>query len=328
MKLDAAERLVTLSNKDEVRYGSALLATGANVRRLRAEGGDLDGIHYLRAFGNADAIRADAEGGARVVLIGGSFIGCEVAASLASGFGCECAIVMQEAVTFERQFGAGIGGFFQGVLEEHGIAVNGSDELERFEGDSGRVSRVVTRQGLELECDLVVIGSGVIPDVMLARSAGLELGERGGVKCSSRLETSAPALYAAGDICEYESVVQGRSLRIEHWDVAFRHGSTVARNMLGHDAPHETVPYFFADLADWASMESVGLGPGSDEPVVRGSLEDGAFSTFWLAEDGRLRAALSVGRPGEVEQARRLIADRASPDPDALADLDRELSPA
>ena len=316
MKLDPNERLATLSSKEEVRFGSALLATGANVRRLRVDGSDLEGIHYLRAFGNADAIRADAQEGSRAVLIGGSYIGCEVAASLVAGFDCECAIVMQENVTLERPFDADIGRFFQSALEDHGVAVHGDDELERFEGDSGRVQRVITKGGLELECDLVVIGAGVMPDVMLARASGLELGDGGGVSCSSRLETSVPGVYAAGDICEYDSVVHGRKLRVEHWDVALQQGRTAALNMLGRDVPHEEIPYFFSDLADWASMEYV--GPGSGQAVVRGSIDDGSFTAFYL-DGGRVTAALTVGRSDDLEHARRLIRAGGEVDGDALA---------
>jgi 3-phenylpropionate/trans-cinnamate dioxygenase ferredoxin reductase subunit len=324
MKLDPTERMATLSNKEEVRFGSALLATGANVRRLRAEGGDLDGIHYLRAFGNSDAIRADAEQAESVVMIGGSFIGCEVAASLAATFGCRCTIVMLERVCFEPQFGAEVGGFFQGLLEERGVQVYGGDELERFEGADGRVQRVVTKGGLEIDCDCVVIGAGVMPDVMLARPAGLELGERGGVKCSSRLETSAPGIYAAGDMCEYESVIHGRHLRVEHWDVAIEQGKTAARNMLGQDVPHDTVPYFFSDLGDWASMEYVGSGSG--EPVIRGSFEEGSFTAFYV-EDRMVTAALSVGRSEDLDHARRFIAEGITVDPARLADDASDLAP-
>jgi len=323
MKLDSGERVAKLSSKEEVHFGSALLATGANVQRLRAEGGDLDGIHYLRAFGNADAIRADTEQASRVVLVGGSYIGCEVAASLVAAFGCECSIVMRERVCFEPQFGGEVGGFFQRVLEERGVTVYGGDELECFEGDDGRVGRVVTKGGLELDCDCVVIGAGVMPDVMLARSAGLELGESGGVKCSSRLETSAARIYAAGDMCEYDSVIHGRHLRVEHWDVAIEQGKTAARNMLGRDVPHDTVPYFFSDLADWASMEYV--GPGFGEPVIRGSLEEGSFTAFYL-DGGKVTAALTVGRPEDLEHARRFIREGGTPEAGRLADLDGDLA--
>ena len=322
-KLDAGERLATLSNGDEVRFERALLATGANVRRLRVGGSDLDGVHYLRTFGNSEAIRADAEAAERVVLIGGSYIGTEVAASLTASLGVKCSIVMLEDVALERQFGQQIGGFFQSVLEEHGIELHGGDELDRFEGSDGRVERVVTKGGLELDCQCVVIGAGVIPDVTLAQRAGLELGDAGGVKCSSRLESSAPGIYAAGDICEYDSVIHGRPMRIEHWDVAFNQGKTAALNMLGREQDHEEVPYFFSDLADWASMEYV--GPGSGESVVRGSLDDGDFTAFFV-DDGRVTAALTVGRSDDLEHARRFLKERARVEPASLADEGTDLA--
>ena len=144
MKLDTGERVATLSTKDEVRFGKALIATGANVNRLRVDGCDLDGIHYLRTFGNSDAIRAAAGEGKRVVVIGGSYIGTEVAASLTAAHGCDCSIVMLEDVTHERAFGSEVGGYFQRVLEEHGVDVHGGQEVERFEGSDGQVRKVVT----------------------------------------------------------------------------------------------------------------------------------------------------------------------------------------
>ncbi len=326
-KLDAGAREATLSNGQVVRYDSALLATGANVRRLSAEGGELEGIHYLRTLGNADTIRADADG-RKVVLIGGSYIGCEVAASLTASDHATCQIVMQEAITLERGFGAAAGRFFQSRLEQHGVVVHGEDGLERFEGTDGRVTHVVTQRGRRLEADAVVIGAGVIPDVTLARSAGLALDEeRGGVLCDAGLASSAPGLWAAGDIASYDSVPNGRRIRVEHWDVAFNHGKTAALNMLGAGAPHDVVPYFFSDLADWASLEYVGPAAGWDRELVRGSFDSGEFSVWYLTE-GRVAGALSVGRSDDLEHARRLIAagtdlgDRA----DALADLGSDLA--
>jgi 3-phenylpropionate/trans-cinnamate dioxygenase ferredoxin reductase component len=326
-KLDAGAQEATLSNGQVVGYDSALLATGANVRRLNVEGAELEGIHYLRTLGNADTLRAGADG-KRVVLIGGSYIGCEVAASLTASDHATCEIVMQEAVTLERGFGAAAGRFFQSRLEEHGIAVHGEDALERFEGTDGRVTHVVTQRGLRLEADAVVIGAGVMPDVTLARSAGLRLDEeRGGVLCDAQLATSAPGLWAAGDIASYDSVPNGRRIRIEHWDVAFNHGKTAALNMLGKGGPHDVVPYFFSDLADWASLEYVGPAASWDREVVRGSLDEGEFSVWYLAE-GRVAGALSVGRSDDLEHARRLIAagtdlgDRAG----ALGDLGSDLA--
>jgi 3-phenylpropionate/trans-cinnamate dioxygenase ferredoxin reductase subunit len=326
MKLDPAEKVVTLSNRETVSFDQALVATGANVKRVNVEGSELEGIHYLRALGNSDAIRGDAAG-KRVVLIGGSYIASEVAASLTE-LGSECTLVMLEPVVLSRGFGETAGRFFQDRLEEHGITVYGDDALERFEGADGRVSRVITKAGHALEADAVVMGTGAMPDVMLARAAGLELGESGGIAVDAGLQTSAPGIYAAGDVAEYESVVHGgRRMRIEHWDVAFNQGKTAALNMLGRNQPHEVVPYFFSDLSDWASLEYVGPAHEWDREVVRGSTEDGEFIIFYM-HDGRVAGALSVGRSEDLEHARRLLAaDTAVGDRlDELADLSTDLA--
>ncbi len=323
--LDAGARTAKLSTKEELEFGQALLATGANVRRLNVPGCELEQIHYLRTLGNADAIRAGVADAEHVVLIGGSYIGCEVAASLTM-VGKRCTIVMQEELTLERGFGPASGRFFQELLETHGVMIHGRDELERFEGE-GRVAKVVTKNGLELPADAVVIGAGVTPDVQLARGAGLELGQAGGVRCSARLQSSAPGVFAAGDICEYDSPLHGGPLRVEHWDVAFNHGKTVALNMLGHDVPHETVPYFFSVLGDWAELEYVGPAREWDEEIVRGSMNEGSFTT-WYVKGGRLVAALTVGRSDDLDHARRLMVERPVLDAaarSALADVDSEL---
>jgi 3-phenylpropionate/trans-cinnamate dioxygenase ferredoxin reductase component len=323
--LDLAARTAKLSTKEELEFDQALLATGANVRRLNVPGCELEGIHYLRTLGNADAIRVDAADAEQVVLIGGSYIGCEVAASLTL-LGKRCTIVMQEQLTLERGFGPASGRFFQELLESHGVTIHGGDELERFEGD-GRVTKVITKNGLELPAEMVVIGAGVAPDVQLARGAGLELGEGGGVRCSSRLATSAPGVFAAGDICEYDSLLHGGPLRIEHWDVAFNHGKTAALNMLGRDIPHEVVPYFYSVLGDWGELEYVGPAREWDEEIVRGALEEGSFTT-WYLRDGRLVAALTFGRSDDLDHARRLLVEKPTLDAAAraaLADVDSEL---
>jgi 3-phenylpropionate/trans-cinnamate dioxygenase ferredoxin reductase subunit len=326
MKLDPAERTVKLSDRSEISFGQALLATGANVRRLNVPGCELEGIHYLRTLGNSDAIREDASG-KRVVLIGGSYIASEVAASLTER-GSTCTMVMIEPVALSRGFGQTSGRFFQSVLEEHGITVHGDDQLKRFEGSDGRVTRVITKAGRELDADAVVIGAGAVPDVTLARGAGLELGSSGGVAVDSHLQTSVPGIYAAGDIAQYDSVVNGgASIRVEHWDVAFNHGKTAALNMLGQDAAHDVVPYFFSDLSDWASLEYVGPAYEWDREVVRGSLDDGEFTVFYL-QGARVAGALSVGRSDDLDAARRLISSATDlgDGVDALGDLSSDLS--
>jgi len=326
MALDVGSRTARLSTKEDVEFDKALIATGANVRRLNVDGCELEQIHYLRTLGNADAIREGVKDAEEVVLIGGSYIGCEVAASLTL-MGKHCTIVMQEQHTLERGFGARVGRFFGELLEAHGVTVHGGDELERFEGQ-GRVSEVVTRGGLELAADAVIIGAGVTPDVGLAQRAGLEIGERGGVRCSSRLESSLPGLFAAGDICEYDSVVHGgAAMRIEHWDVAFNHGKTAALNMLGRDVAHDEVPYFFSVLGDWGELEYVGPAHEWDQEIVRGSFDDGSF-TNWYLKDGVVKAALTLGRSDDLDHARRLLAGEVVLDEAqraALGDLGADL---
>jgi 3-phenylpropionate/trans-cinnamate dioxygenase ferredoxin reductase component len=314
MKLDPEARTAKLPG-EELSFGHAVLATGANVRRLRVDGAELEGIHYLRALGNADAIRAEAEDAERVVLVGGSYIACEVAASLTSQ-GKACTLVMQEDGPLSLGFGRTAAEFFAGVLRDHGIDWVARDALGRFEGD-GRVRRVVTEAGRTLEADLVVMGTGAVPDVMLARSAGLELGETGGIACSSVLETSASNIWAAGDACEYDSVVHGRRLRIEHWEVARAQGAAVAAAIMGSREPFAEVPYFWSDLADWCTLEYVGPAASWDQEVVHGSVDDGEFTIFYL-DGGRVVAALTVGRSDDLDRARELMASGESVAADEL----------
>jgi 3-phenylpropionate/trans-cinnamate dioxygenase ferredoxin reductase component len=322
MSLDAEARTAKLQGGDEVTFEKALIATGANVNILRPEGAELDGIHYMRTFGNSDSIRDDAENADHVVLVGGSYIGCEVAASLTAK-GKSCTIVMMEDVTLSRTFGDEPGRWFHELLESKGIEILGGESLAAFEGD-GRVSAVVTQSGRTVEGDMVVVGAGVKPDTMLAERAGVDVDN--GIVCDARLESSVEGVYAAGDVCSYDSVVHGRRLRVEHWDVAFNQGQYVGRAMLGERQPYDVVPYFFSDLADWASLEYVGPHENYDELVWRGDRDAGEFSA-WYLDGGRVAGALALGRSDDLMHARRLIESGAdvSRQRDVLSDADSEL---
>jgi len=323
MSIDAEAKTAQIQGGEEVAFGRALLATGSNVNILRIEGAENEGIHYLRAYGNADAIREDAKAASQVVLVGGSYIAAEVAASLAAG-GTRCTMVAVEEVALSRTFGDDAGRFFQQGLEEHGVTFVGGESVSAFEGD-GRVSSVLTESGQSFDCDLVVVGAGVKPDVMLAQRAGLEV--ENGVICDSKLQTSVPGIYAAGDLCSYDSVVHGRRIRVEHWDVAMQQGMHAAKNMLGADEDYDVVPYFFSDLADWASLEYVGPANDWDQEVWRGSREQGEFSV-WYLKRGKVAGCLSVGRSEDLAEARRLLAEDVdvSGSVDAIADADADLS--
>jgi 3-phenylpropionate/trans-cinnamate dioxygenase ferredoxin reductase subunit len=322
MSLDAEARTAKLQGGEEVSFERALIATGANVNILRVEGAEQEGIHYLRAFGNSDGIREAAEGAERVVLIGGSYIGCEVAASLKSK-GTDCAIVMMEEVALSRTFGEEAGRFFHDVLESKGIEFHGGETLAAFEGD-GNVQAVVTESGKKVEGDAVVVGAGVKPDTMLAEKAGLEV--ENGIVCDQTLQSSVEGIYAAGDVCSYDSKVHGRRLRVEHWDVAMQQGMHAARGLMGEGEPYEVVPYFFSDLADWASLEYVGPAEDWDEVIFRGDRDGGEFAAFYL-KDGKVAGALSVERSEDLGHARTLLAEGVdvSQEKDTLADADSDL---
>jgi 3-phenylpropionate/trans-cinnamate dioxygenase ferredoxin reductase subunit len=328
LSLDLEARTAKLQGGDEVGFDKALIATGANVNILRVDGANLDRIHYVRTLGNSDNIRADAEKADRVVLVGGSYIACEVAASLKAK-GTDCALVMMEDVALSRTFGKEAGRWFQDVMEEKGIEFHAGETLSAFEGDD-HASAVVTESGKTIEGDLIVVGAGVRPDVMLAEKAGLEIDEEnGGIRCDETLQTSVDGIYAAGDVCSYESVVHGQRIRVEHWDVAMQQGQHAARSMMGDAKPYEAVPYFFSDLADWASLEYVGPAYVWDEEIWRGDRDAGEFLVFYV-KDGKVAGALSVERSEDLGHARTLLAEGVDVGSDeakgTLADPDSDLS--
>ncbi|HEY7150788.1 MAG TPA: FAD-dependent oxidoreductase [Solirubrobacterales bacterium] len=323
MSLDAEGHTAKLQTKEEVEFGGALIATGARVNILHhLEGARLEGIHYLRVLGNSDAIREEAAEAEHVVLIGGSYIASEVAASLTAK-GTRCTMVMLEEVALSGAFGEEVGRYFHEVLASHGVELVTGDALEAFLGD-GRVRAIRTKSGREVEGDVVVVGAGVHPETMLAERGGLEVDD--GIICGSGLESSVEGIFAAGDACSYDSVVHGRRLRVEHWDVALQQGQHAARGLMGDAEPYRVVPYFFSDLADWASLEYVGPAERWDELVWRGDRDGGEFSV-WYLDGGRLAAALSVGRSEDLAYARALIESGAdvSRHRDAIADVHSDL---
>ena len=324
--LDPDARSARLSNGEEIRFGQALLATGAAPRRLRVPGAELAGIHQLRTLRDADALRGDLAAAERVVLVGGSFVACEAAASL-TALGKSCAILMPEAHPLQRTFGATAGRFVRTVLAEHGVAVIGGDAVDCYAGASGRVHSVRTTLGRALRADAVVEGIGALPDVRLARTAGLRLGETGGARCDAFLRSSHPSVFCAGDVCEYDSVIHRRRLRVGHENAAVEQGRTAARNMLGEHRVHAVVPYCSSDVADWLSFEYVGPALEWDQEEIRGVIDDGRFS-LWYLQHGRAVAALMVGRSEDLDPACSLIASYAdlSDSRHLLADPGSDLS--
>lgn len=320
MKLDTSEHVARLANKTELEYDRVLLATGAMVRRLAVEeGAGLQGIHYLRAPMNAGNLRKELTEPRRVVLVGGSFIAVEVAAQLTE-MGHQCTMVMLESRCLETSFGPTVSGFVDGLLRDHGISMVTTAQVAAFEGE-GRVTGVRTSDGRVIPADVVVVGVGAVPDVKLARSAGLEIGEAGGIVCDEGLAAAgAESVFVAGDACEYDSVLHRRRVRIEHERHAQDQGRTAARNMLGEGLAHAEVPYFWTDIADWATLEYRGLGGDAEHEIVTGSVADGDF-TVWQLTEGALVGAVTSGRPRDVDRAEAILHGNDSLPEDLVAGI-------
>ena len=314
--LDPFARVVNLADAESLPYGALLLATGAAPRTLRSAGASRRGVHYLRNARDADAIREAAATARRVAVIGGGWIGSEVAASLRQ-LGADVTLVTNLARPLERVLGPEVADVYAALHAEHGVRLI-SGHVTSLEGDPA-IETVRLRDGRRLAADLVVAGVGAAPRIRLALRAGLDTIE-GAVAVDEHLRTSVPSIYAAGDVAAAWHPRYGRHLRIEHWDNAIRQGKTAAANMLGDRQAYDRVPYFYSDQFD-LGMEYRGLTAGWDRVVVRGDLAAREFDAFWLA-DGRVQAAMNANRWDDGRALRRLIDSDAPVDPLRLADVD------
>ena len=317
VNLDAGRRQLTLDSGERLEFDRLLLATGARPRRLAIPGSELEDIHYLRSLDDSDALRRRLDDGGRLLVIGAGWIGCEVAAS-ARQKGLEVTVIHPGSVPLERVLGEEVGGIYRDIHLDHGVQMQPGVRAEAFEGSRG-VERVRTSAGV-VECDLVVVGVGVEPATALAAQAGLAVDD--GVVVDSRLETSVPGTFAAGDAAKHAHPVLG-SLRVEHWANALHQGPAAARNMLEGDQPYERLPYFFSDQYD-VGMEYAGHARDWDDVVVRGDVGSREFIVFWL-KDGRVLAGMNVNVWDVTEAIARLINQRVIVDENRLADPDTPL---
>jgi 3-phenylpropionate/trans-cinnamate dioxygenase ferredoxin reductase component len=310
-----AERRVELDDGSSLGFDAALLATGAEPRRLPVPGADLPGVHLLRTLDDSDALRERlAAGGGRVVVVGAGWIGCEIAAS-ARQKGREVTVLQPGAVPLERVLGREVGGYYARLHVAHGVDLRNGDGIASFEGD-GRLEAAVTSSGERVECDLAVVGIGVQPRVELAAEAGLAVDN--GVLVDAALRTSAPGIFAAGDVANAEHPFYGRRVRVEHWDNAIQQGAAAGRSMAGGEVSYDHLPYFFSDQYD-SGMEYRGHTPdGYDQVVFRGDPDGGEFIAFWLSRSV-VQAAMNVNIWDAGEAIEALLRSRAPVDPAALA---------
>jgi 3-phenylpropionate/trans-cinnamate dioxygenase ferredoxin reductase component len=311
------ERYVRLDDGLVVPYDALLLATGSRPRRLLVPGSELAGVHYLRTIADADRIRNECAAGGRLVIVGGGYIGLEVAAT-ARERGMDVTVLEMAPRVMSRVTSPEVSAFYQAEHARHGVHIRCNESVRALHGDprTGRVRAVLTESGGEYPADLVIAGVGVAPADELARAAGLEC--ENGVVTDVYCRTTDEAIYAAGDCASHLNRRYGRHLRLESVDNAFEQGTTVALNLLGTQTVHDKVPWFWSDQFD-LKLIIIGLGYGYDTAIVRGSPAARSFSVCYLRE-GELVALDSINTPKDQMAARKLIAVHARLDVAKLAD--------
>jgi 3-phenylpropionate/trans-cinnamate dioxygenase ferredoxin reductase subunit len=310
-------RHVRLDEGLTLPYDALLLATGSRPRRLLAPGAQLAGVHTLRTIEDVDRIRAEAGAGARLVIIGGGYIGLEVAAT-ARELGMQVTVLEMAERVMARVTCAEVSAFYEAEHARAGVRIHCNARVRALHADprTARVRSVLTEDGAEHPADLVLVGVGVVPADELARGAGLEC--ENGIITDAYCRTSEEGIWAAGDCASHLNRQYGRHLRLESVDNAFEQGTTVALNMLGTPTPHDKVPWFWSDQFD-LKLIIVGVGYGYDTVILRGAPASRSFSACYLRA-GELVAIDSINAPKDQMAARKLIAAHARPDLTKLAD--------
>ena len=292
-----------------LRYEKLLLATGATPRRLHVPGAELESVYALRTLQDSDAIRAAARGTQRAVVVGGGFIGMEVASSLRQ-LNLDVTLVHLGRGLFDQLGSPELSDQLLDLYREHGVDVLLQQEITRFGGD-GRLESAEASSGLCVEADLAVIGIGVIPETAFLANSGLTLDN--GVVVDERFQTGAPGVYAAGDIANFYDPLYGRQRRIEHWSNANYQGGEVGKIIAGQGGGYDTVSSFFSEVFG-TTIKVFGDTSGADQLTADGSLESGNFLAGY-GDGGRLLGAISVGQSEELEALLKdLIAERAPAD--------------
>ena len=315
-EISRREQRVCLDDGSSLAYDALLLATGGRPRPLEVPGANLEGVHTLRTLADADRIRCGLSAGTRLVIVGGGYVGLEIAAT-ARELGLTVTVLEMAGRIMGRVTCPEVSAFYEAEHARHGVSIHRNVRVRALSAQSDeRVRGVVTEDGGEYPADIVLIGVGVVPAVELAAAAGLSCDN--GVVVDEYCRTSDQAIYAAGDCANHPSLHYGRRLRLESVDNAFEQGTSAALNLLGMTTAHDKVPWFWSDQYD-LKLVIVGIGQGYDSVVLRGDPASRAFSACYL-RDGELIALDSINMPKDQMAARKLIPGRARPDPQRLAD--------
>ncbi|GAA1877706.1 NAD(P)/FAD-dependent oxidoreductase [Lapillicoccus jejuensis] len=325
--VEAHDKQVRATDGSSTPYDVLVLATGSSPRRLDLPGADLGGVVVLRTVDDAQALRDSFEEGRRLVVIGGGWIGLEVAAS-ARQAGVEVTVLENAAQPLVGVVGEEIGAFFAALHRDHGVDVRTGVEVESIEAAEGshKAGSVRLKDGTSVAADLVLLGVGATPNVDVARGAGLQIGESGGVLVDAQGRSSDASIFAVGDIAEAETPAlgDGERVRTEHWATANDRPEATAAAIVGKDDAFDKLPFFYSDQYD-LGLEYSGHGSKDDEVVVRGSLEKGEFVAFWLDKTGRVRAGMNVNVWDVQDDIQKVIASGKAVDKAELADEETEI---
>jgi 3-phenylpropionate/trans-cinnamate dioxygenase ferredoxin reductase component len=313
--LDTTSRRVELAGGDTLAFDAAILATGAEPRRLSVPGAELQGVHYLRTVDDSTRLRDAIRASSRVAVVGAGWIGCEVAAS-ARQMGADVVLIAPARLPLGRVLGDEMGDVFRRLHADHGVQLRLGVGVGELRG-SGSVDEVVLSDGTTEGADLVVVGIGVAPRTDVAGPAS-GLAVDNGIVVDQHLETNVAAVYAAGDVANAWHPRYRRHVRVEHWANALNQGTTAGRNVAGWREVYDRLPYFFSDQYD-LGMEYVGLSSSGDDLVVRGDLEAREFVAFWH-RDGVVRAAMNVNVWDVVEDLKLIVGAQRPVDLGRLVD--------
>jgi 3-phenylpropionate/trans-cinnamate dioxygenase ferredoxin reductase subunit len=316
-RIDLSGRRLDFSGGRHMAFDRVILATGSRPRTLALPGSDLAGVLSLRSVADARAIREASVGCEDVVILGGGFIGLEVAVTLALG-GCRVTVVEAQDRLLARATAPVIAAHVRSRLEASGVRLLTDTTIERLQGQNGHVTAAVTSSGERLPAGLALIGVGVVPNSELAEAAGIAVAN--GIRVDPQMRSSQPEILAIGDNANYRHWLSGDDVRLESVQNATDQARLAARTITGHEDAYRSVPWFWSDIGDM-KLQMVGLATGGDRSVVVGEAADNRFSVFHYLGD-RLICIESVNRPADHMLGRKMLAAGFSPNPATLASDD------
>ncbi len=317
--IDPAARTVTTDKGKSLAYTKLILATGSRVRELPIPGNDLDGVHYLRSIADVQAMQAQFRAGAKIVIVGGGYIGLEVAA-VAVKHGLDVTVLETESRVMNRVVAREISQFFQNMHTAEGTKLELGRRVQKINGAEGHVVSVSCADGFTVDADIVVIGIGILPNVELAKAAGLKTSN--GIVVDEYCRTSDPDILAIGDCTRHPNGLLGRHLRLESVHNAIEQGKTAAMCIIGQPVAYNQIPWFWSDQFD-VKMQIAGMSDVHEQFVLRGDPATRSFAAFYLQE-GRIVAVDAVNSPREFMLGKKLVAAGAKIALDDLADTGKD----